>query len=138
MGPVSVISVLFRSKRPGDRSFSLVAMCLLYPNGSGAKTFKNVSFAADWSNGALQEHLGTRFGYLCVVSVKTTRGSLLFTCYDVFDVTGWFRCENLKKCEFCCTLVKRGSSGPVSVISVLFPPKRPGDRSFSLVAMCLM
>ena len=72
-----------------------------------------MSFVADYSNSAVLELFGTRFGYFCVVLVKMTRKSFLFTCCDVFQVIGWFPHENSQKCEFCCRLVKRGYSGAV-------------------------
>ena len=68
------------------------------------KTLENVCSLAFGSNRADLELFGARFGEFGALSFKTTRGWLLFTRYDVFDVIGWFPRENIHKREFTCEL----------------------------------
>ena len=49
---------------------------------------------ANGSNRAVSE----RLGQFSALLQKTTRGALFFTCYDLFDVIGWFPRENIKEC----------------------------------------
>ena len=79
-----------------------------------------------------------RLDKFSVLSRKTARGALFFTCYDVFNVIGWLARENTQECtrlQANCT--NRAVSERLGEFSALHA-KRLGSRSFSLVTMCLM
>ena len=61
-GAVWANSVLFREKRVGERSSSLVMMCLRYMDGSHARTSENARLHANGSNRAHLELFGSRLG----------------------------------------------------------------------------
>ena len=56
------------------------------------------SFTCEWlkpgSFGVVLEPYGT----FSALSRKTAREALFFTCFDEFDVLGWFPCENIQEC----------------------------------------
>src|SRR3712207_8105120 len=66
------------------------------------------------SNRAHLEPFRSRSGEFGALSLKMTREAFFFTCYGVFDVIGWFPCENTRKREFTCKQIKPGSFGAVS------------------------
>ena len=104
-GAVRLNTVIFISKRLEYHSFSLVMMCLMKLDGSYGKTLKNMCLLANLSNRADSELFWSRLAEYGHLSVKTIQISFFFTCYDVFDVIGWFPRENSRKCEFCCKRV---------------------------------
>src|SRR3712207_7907863 len=60
----------------------------------------------------------SRSGEFGALWLKMTREAFFFTCYGVFDVIGWFPCENTRKREFTCKRSKPGCFGAVRVKSV--------------------
>ena len=67
-----------------------------------------VRLHANRSNRAVSERLGEFSARLH----KTARRALFFTCYDVFDVNGWFPSENIQD---CVRFHANGSNRAVSV-----------------------
>src|SRR3712207_186340 len=87
--------------------------------GSHEKTLKNVSLLANEANRAHLELFRSRSGEFGALSIKMIREAFFFTCYDVFDVIGWFPCEKTEKRAFTCKRSKQGRFGAVRVNSVL-------------------
>ena len=83
--------MLLHAKRLGEHSFSLVMMSLMYLDASDAKTPKNACLQANGSNRAVSERLGEFSAFFA----QNGLGTLLFTCYDGFDVIGGFAEENI-------------------------------------------
>ena len=97
-------------------------------------TQESTHLHANGSNQAVSERLGEFSALLH----KTCQGALFFTCYDVFDVVKWFARENTQECTH---LHANGSNQAVSERLGEFSAlraKHVGERSFSLVMMCLM
>src|SRR3712207_8167548 len=81
---------------------------------------RNVSLLANEANRAVLEPFRSRSGEFGALSLKMTREEFFFTCNGVFDVIGWFPCENTRKREFTCKRIKRGCFGAVRMNAVLF------------------
>ena len=53
-----------------------------------------VRFHANGSNRVVS----VRLGQFSALLQKTAWGAVFFTCFDLFDVIGWFASENIKEC----------------------------------------
>ena len=127
--------VLFRAKRLGERSFSLVMMSLMYSDGSHAKTSKNACiymrtaqtglFQSVWVNSVHfhAKRLGERSFSLVMMSLMYLDGS---------------HTKTSKNAGVLMQTAQTGLFQSVWANSVLFHAKRLRKRCFSLVVMTLM
>ena len=59
---------------------------------------RNIHVCVRLHANGLNRAVSVCLGKFCALSRKTARRALFCTCYDVFDVMGWFPRENTQEC----------------------------------------
>ena len=132
---VWVNSVFFRAKQLGERSFSLVMICLMWWDGSHAKTSKNASVYMRTARTGLVQRVWVNSVLFHAKRLGEPSFSLVMMTLMYLDGS---HAKTSRNSRVYMRTAQTGLFWRVWVNSVLFHEKRLRSRSFSLILVSLM